>query len=232
MSSENDTDFEKRREDTIQQINALDKDTIENNPQRDVFFEAVYENAEGDAALVPWADLKAKQQLDDWLDSNPSKTGKAIDVGCGLGDNAERLAKAGYETTAFDFSKKAIEWATSRFSNSPVAYHHADLFNLPDAWRGSFDLVHECYTLQAIPPATLAQSVPAVASLVAPGGTLLVYTRTRENGTDVEGPPWPLEEKVAMSFDQHGFQLITAEEFTVERPGRLVPGIWCEWRKL
>jgi len=232
MINTKDPEFQKRREDTIQQINALDKEELESNPNRDQFFEAVYENAEGDAALVPWADLAPKQQLKDWLAVREVNSGRAIDIGCGLGDNAECLAKAGFETTAFDFSGKAIDWAKARFPNSPVSYHHTDLFNLPAEWQGAFDLVHECYTLQAIPPVTLEKSVPAVASLVAPGGTLLVYTRIREDGADVEGPPWPLEETMAMSFTEYGFELVTREEFTIERPGRLVPGIWCAWRKI
>jgi len=232
MSDTKDDDFFARREATIEQINALDKDELEANPNRDQFFDAVYENAEGDAALVPWADLQPKQQLIDWMTQQNQTFGTAIDVGCGLGDNAEFLAGNGFETTAFDFSSKAIDWARRRFPNSPVSYHQADLFNLPSEWKGQFDLVHECYTLQAIPPATLEQSVPAVASLIAPGGTLLVYTRIRKDGAAVEGPPWPLEEATAMSFTDFGFELIKREDFTIERPGRLVPGIWCEWRKV
>lgn len=231
MNDQKDEAFLKRREATIEQINALDKDELESNPNRDQFFDAVYDNANGDAALVPWADLQPKQQLIAWLSKENRTFGKAIDVGCGLGDNAECLAANGFETTAFDFSSRAIDWAKERFPDSPVSYHQADLFNLPAEWIGQFDLVHECYTLQAIPPATLEQSVPAVASLVAPGGTLLVYTRIREDGSDVEGPPWPLEETTAMSFTDFGLELLAREEFTIERPDRIVPGIWCEWRK-
>ena len=181
--------------------------------------------------LYPGQIWQRKDRLDQWLAGNPAHSGRAIDIGCGLGDNAEALAAAGYTTTAFDFSPKAIDWARERFPDSPVAYHVADLFDLPDEWRGSFDLVHECYTLQSIPPETLDKSVPAIASLVAAGGTLLVYTRVRADGSAVEGPPWPLENSIALSFYRHGLECIHKEEFELERPDRSIPHLFMVWRR-
>ena len=105
---------------------------------------------------MPWADLSAKHKLADWLQNNPGGGKRAVDVGCGLGDNAEALAEAGYATIGFDFSGDAISWAEQRFRESDVDYHVADLFDLPTEWIGAFDLVHECYTLQSIPPETLS----------------------------------------------------------------------------
>ncbi len=91
-------------------------------PERQAFFNAVYEQAAGDAAFVPWADLKAKEQLNNGLrkmtESNPHPALTAMDVACGLGDNAEALARAGYATTAFDLAGDAIDWAKKRFPES------------------------------------------------------------------------------------------------------------------
>jgi hypothetical protein len=39
----------------------------------------------------------------------------------------------------------------SGFPQSAVDYRVADLFDAPSEWRGAFDLVHELYTLQALP---------------------------------------------------------------------------------
>ncbi|MEM9278589.1 MAG: methyltransferase domain-containing protein [Pseudomonadota bacterium] len=226
-----DPEFLKRREKAMAEVQLLDKDVIHNNPEREAFFETVYDRAEGDAAAVPWADLAAKHKLAEWLEANPDHKGRAMDVGCGLGDNAEALTEAGYQTSAFDFSPKAIDWATSRFPDSSVEYRIADLFNLPAEWDQAFELVHECYTLQSIPPETLEKSIPAVANLVAPGGILLVYTRIRPEGGEVDGPPWPLEEAKAMSFDLHGLELVSREDFELERPGRTIPHVFCVWRR-
>ncbi|MGI9350378.1 MAG: class I SAM-dependent methyltransferase [Rhizobiaceae bacterium] len=231
MTNTKDPEFQKRRAQAQAKVQLLDKDVVHNNPKREQFFETVYDRAEGDAAAIPWADLDAKHKLAEWLSRKSDHKGRAIDVGCGLGDNAEALVRAGYETTAFDFSPKAINWAKERFPDSSVSYHVADLFDLPERWIGSFDLVHECYTLQSIPPETLRKSMPAIANLLAPGGMLLVYTRIRPDGDEVDGPPWPLEESKTMSFDKYGLKLVSRENFILERPDKTISHLFCIWQK-
>lgn len=198
---------------------------------RSEFFESVYRQAGGDPALVPWADLKPKPQLVEWLAANEGGGRKAVDIACGLGDNAEAIAAAGYEVTAFDLSGDAIDWAKRRFAGSTVNYTVADLLAPPAEWAAGFDLVHECYTLQAVPPAMLETITQGVARLVAPGGTLLVYTRIRPDGAPVEGPPWPLQEREAMAFGSLGFELISVNRFSNRRGEREIPHLFCEWRK-
>lgn len=231
MSSETKEVFKARQEAMKSKVNEMDKNSLHSLPEREKFFQDVYNNAEGDAAAVPWADLAAKEKLATWLEENPDHEGRAIDVGCGLGDNAEALSEAWYETIGFDFSPKAISWAKERFPESDVTYRQMDLFDLPPEWLGSFDLVHECYTLQSIPPETLEKSIPAVASLVAPNGVLLVYTRLRDDGAEVDGPPWPLEENKLLSFADHGLELVSREDFILDRPDRQIQHSFMVWRR-
>lgn len=201
-------------------------------PERREFFKDIYRRAGGDAGQIPWADLAAKAVLHEWLVKNPGHGEQsAIDIACGLGDNAEALAEAGYETTAFDLSEHAISWAQKRFPDSPVSYTTADLFALPEEWNGAFDLVNECYTLQSLSPDMLQETAAAVASLVKPGGTLLVYARWREDGAEVNGPPWPLEKSKLHVFSGLGFDLLSEDLFSVSRPGRDVPHSFAVWRK-
>lgn len=204
----------------------------ESLPERRGFFKDIYRRADGDPGKVPWADLAAKATLHEWLVKNPGN-GKlsAIDVACGLGDNAEALAAAGYRTTAFDLSDHAIRWAQKRFPDSPVQYAAADLFDLPEEWRGTFDLVNECYTLQSLSPDMLEETAAAIASLVRPGGTLLVYARWREDGAEVNGPPWPLEKSKLHVFEDLGFALQSEVFLTVDRPGRKVPHSFAVWHR-
>ncbi|MGB7286171.1 MAG: class I SAM-dependent methyltransferase [Salaquimonas sp.] len=233
---EMDQKFEQRRDDAREEINAMDKSTLHDQTERRNFFNAVYANAKGDSAYVPWADLKPKDKLDQWLKENSrikvSHTLAAMDVACGLGDNAEALANAGYKTTAFDLAEDAIAWAKKRFPETKVEYQKADLFDLPQEWKGAFDLVHECYTLQALPPDMLEKSAATITSLVKPGGTLLVFTRTRLDEANVEGPPWPLEQSATMLFKDLGFELVRNDEFQNQKNGRVVPHAFMEWRKI
>ncbi len=189
------------------------------------WFEELYASAQGDAALVPWAGLEPHPALVEWMRRQPPppKGTRAIDVGCGLGDNAAFLAKCGYETTAIDISPSAIEWAKKR--HGEVAdFRVADLFDLPEELRGAFDLVHEAYTIQSLPIEMRARVMAAIASLVAPGGRLLVITRARQDDTVAEGPPWPLSVAELAEFSRLGLKCSDFEEFIEEREdGRRIP---------
>ena len=186
-------------------------------------FHAVYDAAADDAAAIPWADLAAKPELVEWLRRNPGEGRAAIDVACGLGDNAEAIAAAGYRTTGFDIVEKAIGWARARFPTGGVAYVVADLFDPPDAWLGAFDLAFECFTIQAMKDGPRDAAFPAVARFVRPGGILLLYARTRAEGSEVVGPPWPLMPSEIGRFDGLGLERVEERHFVVERPGRTIP---------
>ena len=116
------------------------------------WYDEVYRKAGGDTAMVPWADEETHPGLAEWIArSGTIHEGRALDIGCGLGDNAEALAATGYDVTAFDVSPIAVEWAGRRFPDSSVNYVVANVLDPPAEWLGKFDLVHETYTLQALP---------------------------------------------------------------------------------
>ncbi|MEO1067427.1 MAG: class I SAM-dependent methyltransferase, partial [Pseudomonadota bacterium] len=161
----------------------------------------------------------------------PGAGARAIDIACGLGDNAEAMATAGYKTTGFDIVEKAIAWASKRFPESPVDYRVADLFSPPQEWVGGFDLVHECYTLQALPEGMVKETAAAICALVAPGGTLLVYTRCRPDGADADGPPWPLEERNLTLPAAHGLTKLSEKSFQVDRHDKVIDHSFAVWRK-
>jgi len=147
------------------------------------WFEEFYAGAKGDITNVYWADLAPNQVLVTWLKNNPTPLGaRAVTVGCGLGDDAELLAKYGYKVTAFDISPSAIEMCKKRYPRSKVDYLVADLFDHPSDWNRGFDLVYECNTTQILSGTQRSFSVRAIAELAAPMGHVLVSCRSREVG--------------------------------------------------
>ena len=186
------------------------------------WFETVYTDAKGDSSQVPWAKSTSHPYLQDWLEKYPPQTeGKtAIVIGCGLGDDAEVLAKLGFKVTAFDISPTAISWCQQRFPNSEVNYFVGDLFNLDSSLQHSFDFVFECRTIQALPLKMRSDSIEAVSSLVAEKGTLIVITRYRDSEAAPDGPPWPLSEGELSLFKQLGLQEVRRDTFIEEdKPG-------------
>ncbi len=162
----------------------------------------------------------------------PAPGARAIDIGCGLGDNAVFLTQCGYDTTAMDISPSAIEWAKKRHGDL-ADFRVADLFDLPEDLLGVFDLVHETYTIQSLPIAVRPKVMEAIASLLAPGGRLLVICRARPDGTEAEGPPWPLCRVELAEFDHLGLHRVNLEEFVEERAdNRRIPHFRAEYQKL
>src|SRR5580698_10130305 len=89
------------------------------------WFDALYSNAHGDEGQVPWADLKPNRNLMSWLARQTKRWNRAITIGCGLGDDAEELARRGCTVTAFDISPTAVDWWRRRFPESLVDYQVA-----------------------------------------------------------------------------------------------------------
>jgi 2-polyprenyl-3-methyl-5-hydroxy-6-metoxy-1,4-benzoquinol methylase len=189
------------------------------------WFEQVYRTANGNSEQVPWADLRPHPLLVDWLAGLRFGPVEALDVGCGLGDNAEALADAGMNVTAFDLSPTATRWARQRFAGSQVKYQSADLFSAPGLWRQKFDLVSEIYTLQSLPKSMRPRAIRAIAGFIKPGGTLLVICRGREENKTAAGPPWPLAKSEIMTFTGHGFTLQCLDVFEAYDNG-----VWPRFR--
>ncbi|RTL86405.1 MAG: class I SAM-dependent methyltransferase [Hyphomicrobiales bacterium] len=217
MTSE---DFAERRAKARARLDAIDPHKraggLDADPYRRAWFEAVYELAGDDPAGVPWAGLAPHPVLAQWLAGRALAGLRALDVGCGLGDNAEALAAAGARVTAFDLAPRAIDWAKRRFPESRVDYRAADLFGAPPAWRGVFDLVHELYTLQALPDALLPEAARALASFVAPGGALLVISRARDEDQRIDGPPWPLSRAQIESLAVDDLRLVSLDDIPAD----------------
>jgi hypothetical protein len=191
------------------------------------WFEPLYRAAEAGEAVVPWHDGEPSPLLVEWtrVRGVDGRERRAVVVGCGLGDDAERVASVGFETVAFDIAPTAIAGAQRRFPSSPVSYVVADLLDLPTEWRQAFDFVVEHITVQALPDPPRAQAIAAVSSLVAAGGTLLVISGARETGEPVNGPPWPLVRDEVEAFATGGVEAVRIEDL------RDQPAPWSRrWR--
>jgi SAM-dependent methyltransferase len=171
-------------------------------------FEAIYIDAQGDASRVPWADQRPCPALVNWLNAvAPSliRSGaRVVCVGCGLGDDARELMRRGYDVTAFDCSRTAVDWAKRIDPINARCYQQADLFNAPLKWKRRFDLVVEINTIQSLPPEMHHATFGAIAELMSPHGRMLVICRGADEPVHVEdGPPWALTRDELLDAASH-----------------------------
>lgn len=157
------------------------------------WFEELYSGSDQDEKKIPWAEMQANSFLDEYLKHNLPR-GRALVVGCGLGDDAIALNLAGCESvTAIDISPSAIAWCEARFDGFGVDFRVENLFDLPDDLLESFDFVFEAFTIQSLPVTLRDRVITAIASMVKPGGELLVIANGKSDEEHFDGPPWPLD---------------------------------------
>jgi SAM-dependent methyltransferase len=179
------------------------------------WFEELYRRVGGSWDRIPWADLVPNPYLVEWLSTAAAADcgNRCLVVGCGLGDDAEALAAAGFDVVAFDVSATAIDACRARHRASAVEYAVADVLAPPAAWSGRFDLVFEAYTLQVLPPPARRAAVAALAKLAAPRGRVLVLCRAREPNEPPGELPWPITRAELDAFRDHGLRELAFESF-------------------
>lgn len=108
--------------------------------------------------------------------------GRALDVGCGTGRFARRLAAAGYTVDAIDPSAEVIDEAraasgTGDGDGENPRYRQADITTtaLP---AGHYDVITALASIHHVPFATVARLRDALA----PGGTLVILGCAPESG--------------------------------------------------
>ena len=172
------------------------------------WFEDIYTDALGNPEQVPWAKMQPHPCLENWVKIANITKKKALVIGCGLRDDSEILAQYKANVTAFDIAPSSIEWCQKRFNNSSVNYLVADLLNLDNSWKNSFEIIFESRTIQALPITIRKEVIEAIATLLKPGGSLLIVTRLRDTEDTIDGPPWPVSEAELSQFSEYGYQEI------------------------
>ena len=103
-----------------------------------------------------------------------------LELGCGTGNDAARLAREGYSVTAIDLSAEAIAQARARFGSS-VRFLIADMaLPLPFPDR-SFDAVMSNVALHMFPDSVTRSLFAEVRRLVRPRGAFLFHVNALED---------------------------------------------------
>jgi 2-polyprenyl-3-methyl-5-hydroxy-6-metoxy-1,4-benzoquinol methylase len=132
----------------------------------------------------PWnANIHYDGRLDACV---PASATSVLDVGCGDGFLAARLARRVPHVVAIDADAPALGRARARFPDAKVTWCHGDVLTHP-LGRESFDAVVSNATLHQLPDA--GEALRRLSQLVRPGGTLAIVGFVRTEWRDL---PWAM----------------------------------------
>ena len=166
---------------------------------RDSFWSGIYRDEE-----PGWELGKEAAPLPEVLPQLKLNRSKVLVLGCGSGHDAAYFARQGHVVTAVDFSDEAIARARQNYGTlENLEFVKSDIFALPDAWRGRFDLVfeHTCYC--AITPERRNELVQVWRNMLAPLGHVLgvFFAYEKRNGPPFGGSEWELRERLKNGFE-------------------------------
>jgi len=178
------------------------------------WFDGLYKENKESQENIPWARQVVNPLLQSYIDEEVTHKGKALVIGCGLGNDARALEVAGYAVLAIDVSQTALDLAQERFFDSTIVFEKQDIFDMPQKYHEHFDFVFEAFTIQSLPVEFRGKMICAISETVANHGKLLLVAHKREE--DFDGPPWPLEVNEVDLFKSEGLTELLHEIHTEE----------------
>ncbi len=110
--------------------------------------------------------------------SGDPEPGRALDLGCGAGKHALRVAGRGWEVVGVDFVARAVERARARAAAAGVnaRFVVGDVTRLRDLdLGGTFDVVYDVKCFHGLPESSRPSYLEAVSQSCRPGGLYLLY---------------------------------------------------------
>lgn len=154
-----------------------------NDPARPEFWDERY--ARG---TTPWDYGGVPPQLRDYLAARPNG-GRALVPGCGSGHEIAAFHAAGYDVTAIDFARGAVERARANLDPALAERVLLGDFFTYDFAAAPFDVIYERTFLCALPLDLREKYAARTAGLLKPGGVLVGLFFI---GEDLDGPPFAL----------------------------------------
>jgi len=134
------------------------------------WWDAFYADRDRD---VPFFVAKPDENLVAHLDAGRLTPGRALDLGCGPGRNALRLAEAGFTVDAVDLSPTAVAWAAERAhsAGADIRFVCGNAFTAPEL-TGPYDLIYDSGCFHHLPPHRRISYRALLDRALAPGGHL------------------------------------------------------------
>lgn len=144
------------------------------------------------------------EQVVGWVLSQQKFRGRALDIGCGWGNNLRFLLGEGYDAHGIDFAQSAIDGIGCEFGGR-VSCQSIERTNFPE---NHFDFAIDRCSLQHNPSEKLPLLFSEIRRIIRPGGRL--FSIMRRSGDDGFLHAAPTEEQLRAIFTQ-GWEIISLD---------------------
>ena len=150
---------------------------------RKLFFSLQYlfKNPRWDTGISP-------PELIGYLEKHPA--GRALDLGCGTGTNALKIAEYGWQVKGVDFVSMAVRAARRKARRAGLegaaVFDVQDILNIKDA-PASYDLLLDIGCFHNLGENNIFRYAQQAAKLLSAGGALLLYLHLRTAGSSSHG---------------------------------------------
>ena len=172
-------------------------------------------DAVGTIEQLPWRSNGVSTPLEEFITSGRlPESARALELGCGTGENLVRLASTCKDVIGIDIVDAAVDATREALAAANVSAKAlvADVLALPPEMRHAFDFVFDCQTFHCVRKVDEDAAADAVCSLLAPGGRLLLLTGNADEDAE-RGPERLRREDLDRAFATRGLVCEECEPF-------------------
>lgn len=162
-----------------------------------------------------WTDIYTSEENPGWNLNSPAEAFKdmlprlklpksrILVLGAGEGHDAAFFAEAGHVVTAVDFSKEAIARGRKKYGHlSNLNFYEENIFQLPQEWNFSFDIVVEHTCFCAIPPDKRNELVRLYRRMLHEEGQLMAvfFAMEKRSGPPYGSTEWEIRKRTEAGF--------------------------------
>jgi SAM-dependent methyltransferase len=187
--------------------------------------------AEAEALIPRYASVDTAQKLAPVMRLLPTAPSRVADIGAGVGGDAAWFAQQGHAVLAVEPTAAFREAAQARNAGARIEWLDDTLPALSVARpgrEGSFDLVLSSAVWAHVLPHDRAQAMASLASLLRPGGRLVLSLRHGPSPATRPAHDAPAEEAIGLAHGE-GLELLLREEADSVQAGNRAAGVRWTW---
>ena len=139
--------------------------------------------------FTPWDSGEVDAELKRLLDAGQLPGKSVLEIGCGTGTNAIEFARRGYDVTAVDFVKQAVDAAIAKAAAAKVkvTFKQADV--LKDDLGGPYDILFDRGVYHGLRLADLTGFQKMLEKVTRKGSRVLILAGNAKEESKEMGPP-------------------------------------------